>query len=134
MVAIIQESSVIADLIPEVHYYVDQDTPLPGDLVSSVSRVLGQLILTAFFGSDEDHDECDPEWIQRLRQDPALIELSVVAWREVHVLDLEGTFIIYTQDPQNVAEPVRQTAPYLRHGRARHPRSQPYQRFVGFRP
>jgi hypothetical protein len=99
MVAIIQESPTLAALIPEVHYYIEADTPLDFDLGTSVGRYLAQLVRMAFYRVlvDDVHVH-DPDWITRLRADPALIALAVLNWKEVHVLDVEGTFIILTQE------------------------------------
>lgn len=98
MVAIIQESTTLAALIPEVHYYLEADVPLDYDVGTSVGRYLSQLVLMAFYHRVGDLVVHDPDWITRLRADPALMALAVLRWREVHVLDVEGTFIILTQE------------------------------------
>lgn len=100
MTMIIQESRILADLIPEVHYYMDSDTPSSDELLSSVSKYLSKLVRQAFhqLGKEASCMHCEPDWLRRLRNDPTLIELSILTWVEVQVLDHEGTFIIVTQE------------------------------------
>jgi hypothetical protein len=102
MGVILQESQSLAELIPEIHCYVDADTPLTSDLTEQLSRYIGKLVLKAFFGLHGETIEFDPEWLRRLRNDPALIQLSVVTWVEVYVVDTDGTFIITTKESEHV--------------------------------
>lgn len=100
MTVIIQESSILAELIPEVHYYLDSDSPHSDELLSSVSKYLSRLVRRAFHQLSEEAGcmHCEPDWLRRLRNDPTLIELSILTWVEVQVLDAEGTFIIVTKE------------------------------------
>lgn len=100
MTVIIQESRILADLIPEVHYYMDSDSPISDELLSCVSMYLSKLVRRAFHQLDVDAScmHCEPDWLRRLRGDPTLIELSILTWVEVQVLDSEGTFIIVTKE------------------------------------
>lgn len=97
-----QESEILAELIPEIHCYVDADTPLTSDLTEQLSRYLGKLVLKAFSGLSDEVLDFDPEWLRRLRKDPAFLQLSVVRWSQVTVIDLHGTFIITTKESTHV--------------------------------
>lgn len=113
MGVIIHESPVLAQLIPEIHYSRDPDAPLDMDLQAMPCRrhsrkqslfndYLGQLILRAFYYHDQatpDRLHYDPEWLTQLRKDPVLIQLAVVQWVDILVLDADGTFILTTEDP-----------------------------------
>lgn len=101
MTVIIQESQVLAELIPEVNYYMDSDAPASDELLSSVSKYLSKLVLKAFHQLSVEmgcSEGFDPDWLKRIRNDPALIALAVLEWTEVHVLDSEGTIIIITRE------------------------------------
>lgn len=100
MTVIIQESRILADLIPEVHYYMDSDSPVTDELLSCVSLYLSKLVRRAFHQLSEEAGcaGLEPDWLRRLRSDPTLIELSILTWVEVQVLDSEGTFIIVTKE------------------------------------
>lgn len=100
MTVIIQESQALADLIPEVHYYMDSDSPTTDELLSCVSKYLSKLVLKAFHQRPDELAflHCEPDWLKRIRNDPALIALAVLTWSEVHVLDAEGTIIIITRE------------------------------------
>lgn len=100
MTVIIQESRILADLIPEVHYYMDSDSPSTDELLACVSLYLSKLVRRAFHQLADDTSlmHCEPDWLRRLRGDPTLIELSILTWVEVQVLDSEGTFIIVTKE------------------------------------
>lgn len=97
MVAIIQESQVIADLIPLIHYYVSADVELTDELPVCMDRFLSRLIMTAFHRTTDLDDDIDPDWLRQLRHCQVLVQLLVVEWAEVHVLDTDGTFIIFTR-------------------------------------
>lgn len=100
MTVIIQESQVLAELIPEVHYHMDSDAPASDELLSCVSKYMSKLILMAFHHlvTEIGDDQCDPDWLKRIRNDPALVMLSSVPWLEVHILDNEGTIVIITRE------------------------------------
>lgn len=100
MTVIIQESQVLAELIPEVHYHMDSDAPVTDELLTCVSKYLSKLILMAFHHlvTEVGDDHCDPDWLKRIRNDPALVMLSALHWSEVHILDNEGTIVIITRE------------------------------------
>lgn len=100
MTAIIQESQILAEIIPEIHYYMDTDTPMSDEILATVERYVSKLVLRAFHHLVEEgsYIALEPEWMNRLRKDPALLELSILTWVEVQVLDTDGTFIIFTKE------------------------------------
>jgi hypothetical protein len=123
MDSIIQESEVVAELIPEVHYSIlhdDLDSPL---LESRTLDYLSKLVLFSFFAGQIKLHDYDPVWVDRIQSDPALYPLANIAWRKVQVLDNEGTLIIFTQGQFN-AQRLFESAAFVRHGRTVNSRSQ----------
>ena len=121
MDSIIQESEVVADLIPEVHYSIlhdDIDSPM---LEFKTLDYLSKLVLFSFFAGRLSLHDYDPLWVQRIQDDPALYPLAELVWRKVQVLDNEGTLIIFTQDQFNAQQLFESTA-FVRHSRPVHPR------------
>lgn len=115
MGVIIHESEVLAQLIPEIHYSLDPDAPLDMDLQAPPCRrhpkaqtmfndYLSQLIMRAFYYQERvnlDRQDFNPEWLCQLRNDPVLIQLAVVRWVDILVIDSDGTFILTTEDPSH---------------------------------
>jgi len=99
---LINTSEVLADLLPEVCYSLDPDTPLFDDeLPQAVRQYVKDLILHAFFHTVNRDAMHRGEWVMRLRQDRFLSAVSDRRWVDVDVVDATGTFVLLIEELDN---------------------------------
>jgi hypothetical protein len=91
---VINTSDAIADLLPEVYYALDPDTPCIGELPATVRQCVRALIMRAFFHVLTEEFLHDPDWLARLRRDRFLSSLADRVWIDVDVVDTDGTYIL----------------------------------------
>ena len=96
---LINTSEILADLLPEVCYSLDPDTPLYDDeLPQAVRHYVKDLILHAFFHTVKRDTFYHGEWVTRLRQDRFLSAVSDRRWVDVDVVDATGTFVLLIEE------------------------------------
>ncbi len=91
---LINTSDTIAELLPEVSYALDPDTPCYGELPETVRQCFRALIMRAFFHVLTEEFLHDPTWLTRLRRDRFLSSLSDRVWIDIDVVDTDGTYIL----------------------------------------
>ncbi len=95
---LINTSEVLADLLPEVCYSLDPDTPFYDELTLEVRRYVKGLILHAFYHAIREDLKIHAEWLARIRQDQFLSSLSSRRWIDVEIVDTEGTFVLIIEE------------------------------------
>lgn len=97
---IINISTTIAELLPEVFYAIDPDVPLDSvELPRALRLYIVNLIEAAFFRRQME-ELVEQEWLNKIRNDPSfrVICNPMVHWVSIDVIDTEGTFVLIIEE------------------------------------
>lgn len=95
---IINNSSTLAELLPEIHHTYDPDLPIVADIPVRFRTYLRDILMLAFYFNSRQERHYENHWLEQLRQDQFLMAFSEKRWIDIDVVDVDGTYILIFEE------------------------------------